>query len=170
MREVGEAAAGSVAARLMGELTAAMAQGGPEKAVDVCHTRALPLTAAPVPGEPRVQAVKRTSLRLRNPANAPDGAERAALDHVAALLRAGRPVPAALVQKVERPGADLEWRFYRPVTVQAACLACHGPIEGQSAALRTLLRQRYPADAATGYAVGEWRGLVRVSVAAPSSR
>jgi hypothetical protein len=166
IRQAGEAASAIIATRLVTELTAALGAGGPERAVEVCHTKALPLTHAPLPDQPQVVAVKRTSLRLRNPANTPDVAERAALDHVATLLAGGKPAPAVLVQKIETAGtAAPEWRLYRSIGVQAACLACHGNPEGQTPALRALLRERYPADAATGYAVGDWRGLIRVTVA-----
>jgi len=167
MRQAGEAASALVATRLVTELTAALGAGGPEQAVAVCHTKALPLTDEPLPGLPQVTAVKRTSLRLRNPANAPDPAEQAALARVAARVAAGKPAPALLVQKIETAGTAPEWRLYRSVSVQAACLACHGSPEAQSPALRALLRERYPQDAATGYAVGDWRGLIRVTVRTP---
>ncbi len=168
IRQTGEAASAIVATRLVTELTAALGAGGPEKAVEVCHTKALPLTNEPLPAQQQVVAIKRTSLRLRNPANAPDAAERAALDHVAALVADGKPAPAVLVQKVETAGAaGPEWRLYRTIGIQAACLACHGNPEAQSPSLRALLRVRYPHDDATGYAVGDWRGLIRVTVRQP---
>jgi hypothetical protein len=169
IRQAGEAASAIIATRLVTELTAALGTGGPEKAVDVCHTKALPLTNEPLPDLPQVTAVKRTSLRLRNPANAPDVAERAALDHVAALIAAGQPAPAILVQRLESAGTTPEWRLYRSVGVQAACLACHGAPGAQSPSLRALLRERYPQDTATGYAVGDWRGLIRITVRPPAS-
>ena len=164
VRQAGEAASAQVALRLVTELTAALGAGAPEKAVEVCHTRALPLTNEPLPGLAQVRAVKRTSLRLRNPANAPDAAEQAALDRVATLIADGQPAPPILVQKIETAGAAPEWRLYRSIGVQAACLACHGSADAQSPALRAVLQARYPRDAATGYAVGDWRGLIRVTV------
>ncbi len=171
IRTLGEAATAALAKRLVGELTAALAQGGPEAAVDVCHIKALPLTAARVPEHPRISAAKRTSLKLRNPANAPDAAERAALAEVAARLARGEKPPAVLVQRIEIPASPRpEWRVYRPVMIQPACLACHGPTETQSTALRAKMHARYPHDAATGYRDGEWRGLMRVTVEAPAER
>jgi hypothetical protein len=168
LRQAGEAATAAVAGRLIIELTAALANGGPEQAVEVCHVRAQPLTRETPPGYPQVTAVKRTSLRLRNPANTPDAAEQAALEHVAALIAGGKPAPALLVQKVETNGTPApEWRVYRSVFIQPACLACHGSSEAQSPALRALLRERYPQDAATGYAAGDWRGFLRVTVHQP---
>jgi hypothetical protein len=43
-------------------------------------------------------------------------------------------------------------------------MACHGPQESMSPELQKLLKERYPSDQATGYAAGQWRGLIRVSV------
>jgi Protein of unknown function (DUF3365) len=168
IRQAGEAATAAVAGRLITELTAALAHGGPEQAVEVCHVRAQPLTRETPPGHPQVTALKRTSLRLRNPVNAPDAAERAALDHVASLVARGEPAPALLVQKIDLPGTPApEWRVYRSVFIQPACLACHGSPEAQSPALRALLRERYPQDAATGYKIGDWRGFLRTTVRPP---
>ena len=47
--------------------------------MEVCHLKALPLTGEIIAGMPRSTAVKRTSLKLRNPANAPDEYEQRAL-------------------------------------------------------------------------------------------
>lgn len=163
IRANGEAAAAAVATKLVTALNAALAVGGPEAAVEVCHTQALPLTAEKLPGQPRVLAVKRTSLRLRNPANAPDAAERLALDHVAKILASGLPPPPVLVQRIGTAAAP-EWRVYRPIVTKAECLVCHGDPATQTPALRTALRTRYPGDRATGYAVNDWRGLIAITV------
>ena len=167
VRAVGEAAAGALAARLIAELSTALAQGGPEAAVEVCHTKALPLTQRTDPAQPRATGAKRTSLRLRNPANAPDAPERAALAETARRIAVGEPVPAVLIQRIQLSDTGpAEWRVYKPVKIQPACLVCHGDPAAQPAGLREKLRARYPQDAATGYRDGEWRGLLRVTVAA----
>ena len=56
---------------LKGELGKAMAAGGPVAAISVCRERA-PAIAARLSRESGA-AVGRTALRVRNPANAPDG-------------------------------------------------------------------------------------------------
>ncbi len=135
-----------------------------ERAVDVCHLKALPLTGEIIAGMPRITGVKRTSLRLRNPANAPDPAEKQALARVEKDLANGI-LPKVLLQRVERPGSTPEWRVYRPVGVAPACVTCHGPRESLAPDLAARLAARYPDDQATGYAAGQWRGLIRVTVA-----
>ncbi len=165
LKRHGETAAGVVSKRLLDALNAALASGGPVAAVEVCQTKAPALTAEKLPNRSPVTAVKRTSLRLRNPANAPDDAERAALDRVAAAVAKGEPPPAVLVQRIQTSDtAKPEWRVYKPIVAQPACLVCHGDPAAQPPGLRAALQQRYPADAATGYAAGEWRGLLRLTV------
>lgn len=174
IRQAGQAAVAAVGKKLVTALNTALAAGGPEAAVLVCQTQALPLTAEKLADQPTLVSVKRTSLRLRNSANAPDAAERLALDHVAKLVAAGQPPPPVLVQRIQPSGtAAPEWRVYRPIATKAECLVCHGDPATQSPALRTALQTRYPADAATGYAADQWRGLFRVTIApapAPSAR
>lgn len=174
IRQAGELAVGAVGKKLLTALNTALAAGGPEAAVLVCQTQALPLTAEKLADQPTLVSVKRTSLRLRNPANAPDAAERLALDHVAKLVAAGQPPPPVLVQRIQPAGtASPEWRVYRPIVTKAECLACHGDPAVQSPALRTALQTGYPADAATGYTADQWRGLFRATIApapVPSAR
>lgn len=165
LKRHGEAGAGVVSKRLLDALNAALAKGGPESAVAFCQTQAPALTAEKLPNRSPVTAVKRTSLRLRNPANAPDDPERAALDRVAAALAKGEPPPPVLIQRIlTSDTAKPEWRVYKPIVIQAACLVCHGDPAAQPPGLRAALQQHYPADAATGYAAGDWRGLLRLTV------
>jgi hypothetical protein len=164
LRDHGERAINRLGATLLNEVTVAMAKVGAEKAVDVCHLKALPLTGEIIAGMPRITGVKRTSLRLRNPANAPDPAEKLALARVEKDLANGI-LPKLLLQRVERPGGTPEWRVYRPVGVAPACVTCHGPRESLAPDLAARLAARYPDDQATGYAAGQWRGLIRVTVA-----
>jgi hypothetical protein len=163
VRDLGERAINRLVVTLVNEVSVAVAKGGAEKAVDVCHLRALPLTGEIIAGMPRITGVKRTSLKLRNPANAPDAAEQLALARVEKDLQGGT-LPKVLVQRIDRPDGKPEWRVYRPVGVAPQCVTCHGPAESLSPELLARLKERYPQDQATGYAAGQWRGLIRVSV------
>lgn len=166
IRDVGERAINRLGVTLVNEVTVAVAKSGAEKAIDVCHLKALPLTGEIVAGMPRIMSVKRTSLRLRNPANAPDAADTLALARVAKDIQSGI-LPKVLVQRIERPGTKPEWRVYRPIGVAQQCVTCHGPRELLAPDVLARLEKRYPEDEATGYTVGQWRGLIRVSVAEP---
>lgn len=164
IRTIGERTIDRLTTTLFNEVARAVASGGPEKAVEVCHLKALPTTGAVIKDTPRITAVKRTSLRLRNPANAPDAAEQLALKHVEKELEKG-VVPKVLLQQIDLPGGKSEWRVYRLVGVLPQCANCHGPTDAMSSDLLAILKERYPKDQATGYANGQWRGLIRVTVA-----
>lgn len=165
VRKAGEAAIGAVGLKLTSALTQALGNGGPAAAVEFCRLEAQPITGEALPAHPQVLSVKRTTRRLRNPRNAPDAAEQAALAEMERRIVLGeKPLPV-LVQKVAVTGdGRTEWRVYRPIMVQATCLACHGSPAVQSTELRSLLQTHYPADQATGYEVGDWRGLFRATV------
>lgn len=144
-------AAVTFATRLRARLLAAMGEGGPARAVEVCAQEA-PAIAGAVSAESGA-LVGRASLRTRSPRNA-----------------APPPwVKAWLVEQGERPAAGAkpiraieggEARVLLPIAVEGPCLACHGPEEGIAEEVRAILAARYPSDAATGYAEGDLRGAL----------
>lgn len=133
------------------------------------HLKNYKLPAA-TPGQPAVTAIKRTSLRVRNPANTPDIADRAALETIARQIERGDPVSSLLVQQVSLPGQPAEWRVYRPMVVLRQCLDCHGADSTLAFGVADALQALYPTDTATGYRPGEWRGLIRVSIVEPAQQ
>jgi hypothetical protein len=156
---IGEEAAQALREGLSARLSAALAAGAPEDAIGVCADEAMPLTDS-IAAATRVLGVKRTSLRVRNPRNDPDALERAALEWFADR-EGGEPRPTLLVQR-----DDGDYRYYSPLRVAAMCTSCHGPAESLPDPVRSALRERYPDDKATGYAEGDLRGLIRVTVPA----
>lgn len=161
---VGEPAAAALRTGLLQRLTAALSSGGPARAIDVCALEALPLTDSIAAAAGNGIALKRTSTRVRNPLNAPDALESEALQWFEDEKAAGRS-PTRLVQS---DGAD--YRYYAPLRIARPCLACHGPGEAMSDEVRRALHSRYPGDRATGYAEGDLRGVIRVSVPAAALR
>lgn len=155
---LGNAVATPLVQALGGRLKTAIDEGGPVHAIEFCSIEALPLTAAVA--DSAGYRVRRTSSRLRNPSNAPDLLEREALDYFQSRLAAGEALPAHLVQ---REGPDA-YRFYRPLVIDAFCLQCHGASEELAPGVADALAARYPDDMATGYQVGELRGLIRVTL------
>lgn len=163
IRNLGEHAINRLGYTLSNEVAVAVSKKGPEKAIEVCHLKALPLTGEIIAGMPRITAVKRTSLKLRNPANAPDEAEKQALERVEKGIEKG-VLPKVLVQRIDRPEAKPEWRVYRPIGVAPQCVTCHGSRESMPAELSARLSELYPKDQASGYVAGQWRGLISVTV------
>ena len=167
VRDVGERAIDRLAYTMVAEILSSVAREGPPKAVASAHLKNLATNGGALAGYPRITAVKLTSAKLRNPANAPDPADTLALDRVQSDLEAGVS-PTVLVQRVENPGGAPEWRVYKPLAALKGCLACHGPADTQSPELQAALHARYPSDQAVDYQAGQLRGLFRVTVAEPA--
>ncbi len=153
--------------RMLSEVNRVLTKKGAEAGIDDLHLKEwkLPVAAA---GQPRITAVKRTSLRVRNLANLPDNADLAALMSIQTAMADGNTPPGVLVQRVEAAaGAPAEWRVYRPMITTAACLVCHGPVDSLTPGVKAKLERLYPGDKATEYRANEWRGVIRVSIVAP---
>lgn len=166
VRSPGEYAIDRLAMTMITDAAAAVSRGTEVAALQTFHLKDVPMKNGTVAGLPRILAAKLTSLKLRNPANAPDVAEQQALQYVQASLDGGVP-PRILIQKVEHPGAAPEWRVYKPLANIRQCGNCHGNPEDMSPELREALQKKYPDDKATGYVTGQWRGLIRVTVGDP---
>jgi len=156
----GAVAADALAGRLIGHLTAAVDSAGAEGAIDFCATEATTLTEGAVAAMEGV-TVKRTSTRVRNPANAPDDFEAEALAWFEAQLDSTGTLPASWIQTE----GEVALRYYRPLVVNQLCVQCHGPMAALSPEVTARLAERYPGDQATGYLAGDFRGLIRVRVA-----
>ncbi|MBK7250898.1 MAG: DUF3365 domain-containing protein [Gammaproteobacteria bacterium] len=140
--------------RLAGRLMAEMARGGPVAAVGVCRDEAQQLTAS-VSAELGVE-IGRTSHRLRNPLNV-------ARPWVVPLL------PAYAGRRAEDAGmriVDLGDRVgvVKPLATQPLCLNCHGDRDAMAPEIREMIAKAYPSDEATGFALGEVRGLIWAEV------
>ncbi len=147
------------AGALKGELQAAVKEGGPRHAISVCQLTA-PQIARDMSARPG-WTVGRTSHKLRNPANAPDAWEAAALDDFLARAAAGQnPKGLETAALVEADGGKT-YRYMKAIPVQEVCLSCHG--SGIAAEVRERIEALYPDDRATGFAVGDLRGAFTVT-------
>jgi hypothetical protein len=146
------------AAGLKRELKAGLEAGGPVEAITVCNERA-PAIAAEQSAAAGL-GLRRTSLRLRNPANAPDAWERAVLEDFERRRARGED-PASLVRyEVVESGSLREFRLMKAIPTGQLCLACHGASIAPEVAAR--LDALYPEDRARGFAVGDLRGAFSV--------
>lgn len=146
------AAAGTLKKTLMGALTAAM-QAGPGEAVAACNTKAPAITAAAAQAG---VTVGRTSQKVRNPDNAPAPWLVPLLEEYAKL-----PADAAKPRVVAIEGGGRG--YVEPLYVGGLCVTCHGAPESMPVEVKDRLAALYPQDAAVGYAVGDFRGLVWVT-------
>lgn len=158
-------AAQRLVATLMTELGAALEKGGPAEALRVCSEVAQAVTAEM--GEGRAVRVRRTGLRLRNPANEPDPFERAWLERAQRVVAEGG-VPAAVYEVLPAEGGGRELRHLRPILFPGGvCAQCHGTAGEISPEVKNLLQQRYPDDRAVDFRPGDLRGAVSVRVLLP---
>ncbi|TIX49746.1 c-type heme family protein [Alteraurantiacibacter aquimixticola] len=143
---------------LQSQLVAAMSEGGPMQAVEVCH-EAAPRIAAEQSAASGAE-VRRVSDRNRNPDGGltPDLAPHYA-ELAAQPLVDGAPA-TRIWQSGEGEGARINYLSAIPMRDQP-CAACHGSdIDPQ---LKARIDALYPQDAATGFAAGELRGALLVS-------
>jgi hypothetical protein len=145
------------------QLMAAIASGGPASAIGVCKTIA-PALAEKV-GSVRGLKVGRTALRVRNPANAPDGWERGVLAEFAAQIKAGAdPAKLERAETVTDAAGVATFRYMKAIPMAAVpCLTCHGAPEPS---LKAEITRLYPQDEATGFRPGELRGAFTVTAPA----
>jgi hypothetical protein len=141
------------------ELMSGMQEGGPVNAISVCNLSA--------PGIASTYSIRkgwdvgRTSLRVRNPANAPDAWERSVLESFEERRRAGEDVAKMEHHEVIRQDGISELRYMKAIPTAQLCLACHG--EQVDSTVRERLEKLYPDDQALGYRVGDIRGAFSIS-------
>lgn len=152
-----QAAIQTFGSTLQAHLMTAMQEGGPLQAIEVCQQVA-PDIAAEI-SEATGWSVGRTSLRLRNPDNAPDEWERTVLQDFERLQQAGQPAAELTRHEVLEQNGETVFRYMRAVPTAGLCLSCHGETSGD---IQHALERLYPADEATGYNEGEVRGAFTV--------
>jgi hypothetical protein len=141
---------------LQAELKSGLADGGPAHAIAVCKDRA-PQIASELSRTSGAK-VSRTSLRYRNPANAPEPWQ-------ADVLRDFETQADSLTADVPLEyfdaGKDGSARYLRAIPTGGVCLACHGAAVSDE--LQERLEADYPHDLAVGYAPDDIRGAFSVT-------
>lgn len=140
---------------LKGELKQAMQAGGPENALDICHTRA-PELAAQVSEEQGMQ-VSRVSLKNRNPVTGKANEwQQKVLEDFEARKAAGEKPQQLVYAEVVEATDQHEFRFMKAIPTGEACLQCHGTNIKPN--VMEKLQSLYPDDKATGFEKGDLRG------------
>ncbi len=145
-------------AKLSGALGEAIGKSGPAGALSVCSEKA-PQIAKDV-GTAHGVTLRRATHKPRNPKNAADDVEKTALEaFMAALANKEAPTPQVITN------ADGSRAFLAPIVLgNPLCLQCHGT-PGKDIAPETLaaIEKLYPDDKATGFQLGDLRGLWRIT-------
>lgn len=132
------------------ELMSGMSKG-PKAGLIHCNDKAMPITNS---FNNDKYEVGRVSFKVRNPSNAPSNDFKKILAEYSdsSAKNPAKPKVVVLSNKDEV--------FVKPLYMKGACLSCHGT--NISSAVKEELTKRYPNDKATGYKLGEFRGLVWV--------
>ena len=149
---------GDYFAELKGELVKGMKAGGPVTAIGVCNSLAPAI--ATKHSEKTGWDVGRTSLKLRNPDNAPDAWETKVLKQFEERRGKGEGPDTLAYAEIVEEGGDKHFRFMKGIVMppmeKLPCLKCHGAnIDANTAAM---LDKLYPSDKARGYKAGQVRG------------
>ncbi len=144
---------------LRNTLLKAIGERGLPMAVEFCNINALPLTNAFSAAD---ISIKRTSDKIRNPANSADTMEQRILATYLQL----KNNKGALKPIVEKDAAG-NHHYYKPIIVQAMCLNCHGDKNTQiQPGTWQAIKAKYPGDAAFDYEEGDFRGIWHVKFSA----
>ncbi len=137
------------ATQLQAALQESLKSGGPAAAIGVCAELA-PQIASDLSRQSGAK-VRRTSLRFRNPGNAPDSWEARALERLESTNG----------NEIFEADASGGARYLKAITTAGVCLACHG--DALAPEIESELATAYPHDRARGFKVGDLRGAFSVS-------
>lgn len=146
---------------LKAELKTAMEQGGPVQALDVCHTKAPELAAMVSADQGDGTMVGRTSLKHRNPNNAPLEWQATVLKDFETRKQAGEDPNSIEFSEVASVDGNKEFRYMKAIPTGEVCLKCHG---GEiDPMVKDRINSLYPEDQATGFRLGDIRGAFVVT-------
>ena len=153
----------SFAGALQKQLKSAMADGGPTAAIEVCNVAAPEIAQSA--SAARGWSVGRTSLKLRNPDNAPDAWELAVLHDFEARKAAGEAPGTLDHAEIVAGDGQRTFRYMKAIGTQPVCIVCHGTSIAPEVTAR--LDALYPDDRARGFEVGDIRGAFSITQPVP---
>lgn len=144
---------------LKSEVVKSMKAAGPVGTISFCNERA-PQIAQHVASQSGWH-VGRTSLKLRNPANAPDSWELAALKTFEQRKASGEALDGMEYSEVVEQNGVRMFRYMKPIATGKACLNCHAAeIKPE---VEANIDRLYPDDKARGFKEGDIRGAFSLS-------
>ena len=160
VHEIGNAIALNSKKTLGEKLKGALQNGGVENAISFCNVNAMPL----VDSLSKIYSaeIKRVTLKARNPNDLPNLTEKKLLEAYAYQWKDSIPLQAN-VQAMD----DGKYLFTKPILIDnELCLKCHGSLDnGLTKGTDDFLKEKYPIDKATGYDLGDLRGMWSITIA-----
>lgn len=148
----------SIPPKLLEVLDEEIRAGGAEHAIAVCRDKAPAMAKAA--SEKSGWAIRRVSLKNRNPKAVPDAWEKAVLEDFDRRAIAGEKPTGLEKGELVTEGDRQVYRYMKALPTQDLCLQCHGTADRVSPAVQAKLKELYPDDKATGYQAAEIRGAI----------
>ncbi len=146
--------------QLSGRLMAAIKEGGPAHAIDVCRI-ASPEIEKSLSDE---ATVLRVSQKPRNPEHRASEVESMVLDLWTQRLKEGQSIGPVVVP------TETGRVVMSPIQISGEmCLSCHGTAEQILPETKAALEKAYPQDEATGYSLHDLRGAFVARFTNPQS-
>ena len=144
--------------KLKSELMSAIAAHQPAGAIGVCKA-----VAPAIADSHSVNGwtIRRVTDRFRNPDN------RATLAEQEILAKFRDSLAPKFIEKWDKSDSTNAYTYYEPIKVSALCLNCHGELQTLAPGVLQAVRKEYPNDKATGYQVGDLRGMFVVTAQWP---
>ena len=142
------------ATTLKSALGAAIKQGGLVEGINVCKMQA-PAIAESLSTDG--WTVARKSTKNRNPNNKPDDWEAEKIAQLVDMFRNSESIDNVTFST----NKDGQFRFAKAIKVAPVCLNCHGQTIAPE--VKQALSEHYPNDLATGYQLGDLRGIFSIT-------
>lgn len=157
-QQSGERASTALVQKLGSEVKNVMQKDGPVEAVHFCSKNAISLTHEV--SKAHGVKMKRVTVQQRNPLNRPTPEEINIMNTwMAAMAKAQQPT--TILTKT-----STGFTYYKPLVIMnEMCLKCHGVVD-TATPLGEALKAAYPTDRATGYKMGDLRGMIVVDLPA----
>jgi hypothetical protein len=146
------------AEELKDALQQAIKTGGPDYAIQVCEEKA-PEIATGI-SEEKGWFIGRTSLKFRNPINAPDSWELKVLRQFEERKARGEDSDDLEYSEVIVKNGKKTFRYMKAISTKGVCLTCHG--EKIPSKVSEKLNELYPEDKARGFKEGNIRGAFTI--------
>lgn len=152
-KEIGQTTVKALGKNLM----ASMKKGGPKEAIPFCNAEASPIVKEME--EKFNVTIKRTSHKIRNEKSAPSTTEEKIITEYQTMMTKGEKLKP-IVSKDDAGKVH----FYAPIKLEGKCIVCHGTVGKEvSEETNRLIKSFYPNDTATGFKVGDLRGIVNIT-------
>ena len=135
-------------------------KGSYDGAIAACNDKAPKMAAAA--SQNTGWAIRRVSLKNRNPKAVPDAWEQAVLEDFDRRRAAGEPGVTLEKAEIVTEGDKRTLRYMKALPTQGLCLNCHGTEDKIDPKVKARLTELYPNDKATGYTEGQIRGALTV--------